>query len=319
MTIPRWRYLYDLGLDAITEDDYRPSLPWYYLVMQGVGAWIASLLFLVPVVVSFFSGNMLAVGIGGLVLLIAVAVVRVEESVFISQLLLAAALLGFAMLNVGLAERVDGNELFICLNITATALLCYAAIRRRAVRFMVALAVLAAWMWRLSGDPNGPHVIFAAAGGGMLLAFVLFPERRFLRPLGYASALAGPAALFLLRSLDALLPSSLVAGVVGVIVVLIQSRRQGWQPVHAAAGMAGLSALALAAPGAAMGVGAAIWGHATANRLLEGIGLLWVPCFVSWFYYWLGYDLLTKSLLLAGSGVLLLGLRFYFRREAGHA
>lgn len=317
MSISRKQYLHEHGLSDGAGADTSP-IPWYYAAMQGIGAWFAAGMFLSPIF-TFLPDSMLVIGLVGAGLLIGAAVMPEKGEVFLSQLTLAAALLGFAMVNVALVEATGVEGAALPLNVTGTGAAAYVLVRRRFFRFLLSLAVMGTWLVRFHDVAHVIPAIMAVASTCILAAFFVWRERRFLRPLGYAMAFAGPGALFMMKSTASLTASSWVAAVFGLATVLLLMREHGWRRTPTALGALCITALSLAAPGAGFGAALAVLGHAYANRLLEGVGLLWVPVFVSWFYYWLGYGLLTKSLMLMGAGLLLLGVRQVLRRRRVHA
>jgi uncharacterized membrane protein len=67
-------------------------------------------------------------------------------------------------------------------------------------------------------------------------------------------------------------------------------------------------------PGILVAVGLLIAGYAFGDRILTALAYLSLPSFLVFFYYALNVDLAHKSLVIAGSGVLLLVVRWI----AGH-
>lgn len=317
MSITREQYVNDLGLEAVPESIFAEHSAWYYTAMQGIGAWFAAPMFIVPFAL-LVAEETQTLGIGGLVLLVAAALVfRRDVGIFPSQLALVAALAGFALVNIGLADFVDMSENAIQMNVTITGVLSYVCIRDRFYRFLVTLGIVGVWLVMDSGA-NMNQLVFALSAVCIAVPFVFLPNLRFLRPMGYAMILAGPCALFDLSRLSSLSSASVVAALFGIGTVIFVGKKEFWPKWSVITGTVAVTLLAAATPGAAMGTALALLGHALGNRLLEGLGLILIPVFVAWFYYWLGLSLMVKSLMLMGAGIALLLVRHMVVRR-GHA
>lgn len=64
-------------------------------------------------------------------------------------------------------------------------------------------------------------------------------------------------------------------------------------------------------PGILAALGLMVLGYARGDRYLLGIGIAFFPVFIVVFYYELQISLLVKSWIMAGSGGLLLAVRWY--------
>uniref|UniRef100_UPI000AF5FFD9 DUF4401 domain-containing protein n=1 Tax=Salidesulfovibrio brasiliensis TaxID=221711 RepID=UPI000AF5FFD9 len=241
MSISRNQYFRALGLPE-GGGESASSTPWYYAAMQGIGAWFAAGMFLSPIF-TFLPESMLVIGLVGAAFIIGAAVVPDKGEVFLSQLTLAAALLGFAMVNVALADTTGVEGAALPLNVTGTGLVAYAAVRKRFFRFLVTLAVMAIWLVRFHEVAYVNPAAMAVAAVCVLAAFFFFRELRFLRPLGYAMALAGPGVLFMMKSTASLTPASWVAAAFGLVTVLMLAREQGWRAFQAGLGALCVTAL----------------------------------------------------------------------------
>ncbi len=71
----------------------------------------------------------------------------------------------------------------------------------------------------------------------------------------------------------------------------------------------------ISAPGLLLAIGMLVLGYAKQDRILTVGGALSFPIYLFYFYYDLDLNLLHKSFILIGSGLLLLAIRFYLRRR----
>ncbi|MCI5227648.1 MAG: DUF4401 domain-containing protein, partial [Candidatus Electrothrix sp. AX2] len=63
-------------------------------------------------------------------------------------------------------------------------------------------------------------------------------------------------------------------------------------------------------PGILVAIALLVTGYAFGDRILTGLAYLFLPCFLIVFYYALHIDLAYKSYVVAGSGLLLLAVRW---------
>jgi uncharacterized membrane protein len=156
-------------------------------------------------------------------------------------------------------------------------------------------------------------IALEAAAAGLILA--LRVGRDFLKPLGYACAVAAPGSIILLIvwpriSGPVWIMSLLLA--VGLCVLYLWAGggraviKSEWFLVAAAATFA---FGAITNPGILAAVGLLVMGYALGDKLLAGLGLVYLPAFIVVYYYDMDVDLAYKSYILAGSGLILLLVR----------
>lgn len=345
------------GLDAGDPDQWRAHLeggsttPWFVRILIGFGAWIAGLMLAVGL------GAILALGRSGLALLIAglalcaaaAALRRTSKGDFSAQFALSASLAGQAMAAAGLAllsDRGDRWSLFFA-GMTALELGLLLLFRDAVHRYLSAFA--SALLCTLLLEHLQLAWLESAFLGLALLAWGLLPAAAWKgpllalrRPLGYALATVF-LGLFLWHSLERMLfhhgsgPALWAAGfrdlpvwVLGALApgllllatVLRILLRLG-QPLASApsllvvAAVLGLSLLGLRVPGIAAVLFVLVLAAEAREPALFGLGVVAGLVLLARLYYDLDLGLLGKSVALAGSGTVLLGLRTLLGGRAG--
>lgn len=158
-------------------------------------------------------------------------------------------------------------------------------------------------------------------------AWLYFAKRRSaaLRPLAYACLLAAPGVLLLINLFGAWDRGSDVTPVWPSSVLLALGllwlyRRLGGPGAYKAewARIAVVATVLLAAftnPGVLAAIGLLAMGYALADRTLLALGAAFLPTFIVLYYYALNVSLAYKSWVLAGSGALLLIVRWVVKRR----
>ena len=170
------------------------------------------------------------------------------------------------------------------------------------------------------------HFLIAAEmilAGGLLLSK---KPRPLLRPLVYSTAFMLPATLLFLNLTqvetfkigfrEPLWPSSifLSIGLIFLFFYLAGDWKASPTPLLTLATISTLLLGIFTTPGILVAIGLMIVGYAFDDRILTGLSYLFLLCFLVLFYYVLHIDLAHKSFVIAGSGVLLLVVRWI----AGH-
>ena len=315
------------------------ELPLYIRLLIGVGAIIASVCF-----VAFLSetnfidfGNPrseLIFGLGFIAAAIGLhrlsGTARTIPSSFLLQTSFAAMATGKVLFVTGFDAYFDsswGVSLAILLVTAATYHVYRMSIDRFLSSFAVLFSVLSNIAW---GDAvalprealfNGYFAVQLAC------AAVLLTHGRIrcdYVPIGYAFAfslsvtvlyLAASQTLGVSTDTQAFQPLFVNAVLAGGLIALF-----AWaagsidalnrQPMV----LASLGAVLLgvvSAPGVLLAIGLMILGYANHERLLLVLGALLMPAFLCLYYYNLDVSLLNKSMILTGSGVILLAGRFY--------
>jgi hypothetical protein len=262
----------------------------------------------------------LAVSLVGQVLLIVglAQLMKLDDPAF--YLAVAAVEAGLALLVPNFLHRV--------LAASGAAVALALAINQMSLHGLVAplLCVGLALVWL---DPRlwaRRGALWRPIGYGLALALLLVETVRLFGAESWVSGAGGKAGWLALYA--PLLGRSLTAALL-VWVAILLGRREGLAPAGpgllAAAGGAGLlGLLSLAAPGLASASLVLLIGFAAGNRILAALGIVALLGFVAHFYYSLQSSLLTKSAILAATGLCLLAAHVALARrgvpsETGHA
>lgn len=336
--------IHQLSAEGLVAPDQRPALaallaqqeptehqqmPWYLRGLVGIGAWIAALLLVA------FCSTIAAIGSGDGFLLLgliscagAVGLYRLApRTIFVDQLSIALSLAGQVQVAIGLGTLSnDTSWVFIGLIVLEAVLIVVHP--DAVVRFFAVLAIVAAlvglfWTWELYEATN--LLIIALGAGATVLwnreAFWITKRRESLaRPIGYGMVCALFALLigsFINTGGDGvrlwwISTSGLLIILLGQIwYVLRHQGMTGREPLALAllVGAALTSVPALHTPGLVAALLIAIVGVQRGNPLLTGLAASFFALFLGEFYYHLDVTLLTKSLVLLGTGGVLLLLR----------
>jgi uncharacterized membrane protein len=341
-----WQSLQDRGL---VEGDMPPAMgsspPWYVRMMLGAAGWIGALFLIGFVVIAFrevMNGPAASMAVGASGCVAAFGIFRLaRENDFGTQFGLAVSFAGQTLFAVGLYKTFEHDTLaahfMMFAFLTALAAIVPNFIHR----------VLATWaaMFVFSLFLGGASLHVLAAGiAGAGCAVIWLNELRWpasatlWRPIGYGLVLAllqvDAMNLFghgLWRELfghksDAgwlqlhaqLIGTSLVAVIFAWVVTRLLARER--LPLTSGAGISALAAallvaaLSFAAPGAATALMIILLGFASGNRVLIGLGMLALGGFLSHYYYQLQNTLMFKSMVLGGSGAVLLLARLALQK-----
>lgn len=306
----------------------RPEMPWYLRAAAGIGAWAtaAALIAAVALILAeMLDGEALPLtaAVSGAVLAAAGSVLhRRSRGEFATQLAVAAALAGQALLVGGLGAETESLTAAAAVAAASAALLI-AVIRDPELRFLTtALAVGVAFAALLEREVPEPAGILAALTLPAALVLLLRPPAGCaLRSVALALLLAPMAAMLVPEAGgfgSGWLPRAAYA--LGLLAVLALARRT--TPATATAAMAAGAASALlagvvAAPGITAAMLLLALAYLLGSRMLAALGAVAQAWFLSRFYYDLDLTLLQKSGTLAAVGALLLGLWWIWRRPAG--
>ena len=310
--------------EAIGTSEEAISDPIYIRILIGIGAWFAAA-FLIPF---FFISGIIDSGTGamtcGVFLLVAACTIaRLGKGTFLEQLALAFAFAGNILAVTG-TMIISSNELTSALLMhAAVCALMYSLYPSTTYRFLapIGLAIMAT-LWIIEEEIF--ILIHALIAAEMLLAGFLLLWRKcplVLIPLAYAGAATLPATLLFMNLTqvhlwrtdfnEPLWPSSLLlsSGLIFLFLRLAGSKRftEPWM-------MLALVATVLlgifTSSGILVTIALLIIGRAFGDRILSWLAYLFLPCFLIVFYYALHIDLAYKSYVVAGSGLLLLAVRW---------
>lgn len=193
----------------------------------------------------------------------------------------------------------------------------------RLLSFLSSVALLGIWI-----AVSGYHMVFGVFTALMVaLLWFSFIKRDVPIVWGYSAVLALPVIVIFMSVME-MLPSSMGSGIIDsylikfpvTLVISIATvalclhaarncnEREGWvlKILAVVSGILGLVSL----PGVALAIGLMVFGYEVRNRIITGVGILFLPVFLFMLYYRLDITLLQKSISLVLSGGLLLIARY---------
>ncbi len=299
--------------------------PLYIRILSGIGAWFAAACFILFLAISELLGSGASAIVVGILLLGAATMLsRAGGKTFPSQLSLALAFAGNVLVVFGAAAVFERHAILAALGAHAVVCAVVYPIHVNSVyRFLAptALAMLAtAWIYEEEAFVL-MHLLMAAetlfAGVGLLRK--RRPPR--LAPLVYSAAAMAPATILFMNLLEVDMwgpgyneptwPSSLLLA--GALVYLYFHLAGGWKRLREPWMILAIASTillgAFTTPGVLVAIALLVAGHAFGDRILMSMSFLFLPCFLVLFYYAMNIDLAHKSLVIAGSGALLLVVR----------
>ena len=310
---------------SLAESEERSKDPIYIRILAGAGAWFAALfLILFFGLIDIFESGIGTIIFGIIFLAGAVWVARVIKATFVSQLCLALAFAGNIMVLAGLAIWIKDFSIALVIAHAVICAVVYPLYPNSIYRFLAPIALAAlATAWIVNSKIFALiHVLIAAETA---LAGILFLNKKqfiSLKPLVYSSAVMLPATLFFMNLTQAarlmqyfdepLWPSSvlLAAG----LIYLYFHLAGNWKRISEAwLVLAIVSTILLSiftTPGVLVAIGLLVIGYAFGDHILTALSYLFLVCFLVVFYYALNIDLAHKSWVVAGSGVILLAVRW---------
>ena len=300
--------------------------PLYIRVLYGIGAWFSATF----IIMFLFASELIESGSGAIIfgvifLGLAIIIVKRSRSAFLSQLSLALAFSGNILILFGISDITIDFTLSTSL-ITQTVICgtVYPLFRNNIYRFLSPVALSAiATAWVVNEQiPYLIHVIIAAE---TILFGVLILRRQIhasLIPLVYSAATMLPATLLFLNLTHIHLwitgfrepdwPSSVLisVGMIYMFINLAGGLRRLREPWLILLICSTLLLGIFTTPGILVAIGLLVTGYTYGDRLLTGLSCLFLPCFLVLFYYALNIDLAYKSWILAGSGIVLLVVRW---------
>lgn len=332
-----------ISLEASARDALRaPTLttPGYVRVLVAVSAWLAALLLLAFLAMAHWVTNASGAIVAGVVLLPAALLLRrTTHAEFAVQLALAVSLAAQALLigGVGMLNHSIVAAAFAALLVQALLMALYPDKLQRLLAVLVAVAAVQVLLVEAK-FPNGVHLLTVAVAAGA--AYVWLNEARLAaglsaplyRPIGYGLVLALFGLLLPSLFLGVATPTGLVyplpwisaLGLTAVLVFLeLQLLRRHADSLADIRVLAVFGATALLvipslqAPGLLAALIVLLLGFRRGNRVLLGLAFAFFSFFLSAYYYHLPISLLHKSAVLAGGGLILLGLRALLARLPG--
>jgi len=336
-------------LEEALIQDHRSDMPWYLRVIVGIGAWLASCFFLgfTFVLIGWEDKDQTTIGcVGVALLIIAVVVGRQPWGIFAGQCVLAVSLAAQAMIYYGFVNEDHhplGTATLFSIGLAVLLYIAYPVFLSRLMTCFAALQMTLLWIYTGdSGEPFSgitrtesdlfPLVLFYWVFHLAAITWCFLRPRHsvLLAPFGYA--LVASLAAWQVENLTniwSLTSASNYGSVVFELalfrfrIALIALTIFGVS-IWAAGGISILRQKALLFIGLALGLAALVvlgsggvllallfmlLGFSLQNRVILGLGLILFPIFLTDYYYTLNLDLLAKSGVLIGSGLVLLWLR----------
>jgi len=300
--------------------------PIYIQILLGIGAWFTTVSLLVAFAMAelFYDGAP-AIVWGIIFLAAALIISRIKKNTFLDQLSLALAFSGNAMILIGIAEISTTDEfLTVILIHAAICVAMYPFYENSIYRFIAPLVlVILATCWIVEEEVFVLiHILIGAEM--LLLATLIFWKKRpsLLTPLFYSAAMMIPATLLIINYTqidtwstdfnEPLWPSSLLVtgGLIYLYFHLAGGSRHLREPWMILAIVSAVLLGIFTTPGIMVAIGLLVMGRVLGDRILTMLSYLFLLCFLVSFYYALNVDLAYKSFVVAGSGVLLLVVRF---------
>ncbi|MDO8735509.1 MAG: DUF4401 domain-containing protein [Thermoleophilia bacterium] len=318
------------------EDCRLNRTPWYIKMLTAIGAIIAAAMF------AIFIGMVAPLSKPELLGLIFIAGALILtftlHNMFVHDLAIALSIGGQFAVLAGIEQhhllgRTADNfwQLAIVAIILCAAL--YPFFTSPVHRFITCAAAIGlTTAWALEAEQfHLLHLLVLAEAVGASLMLANSRYYSWMKPLAYALAAALPATVMVLtavsgekfpgmnidENMTALWPSNIILAA-GILFLLWWMADEGWSLISepAAIVLAAVVALGfLTTPGILAGIALLMFGYALGDRFITFLGVVFLPVFLGFYYYDLNVDLLTKSGILAASGLILLACRFLLARR----
>lgn len=314
------------------------SNPWYIQAIIGIAAWLAAIPF-----IGFLSSMSLLnsatsmIVLGGFFCIIAVGLrYIIRKSIFLAQLALAISLAGQILLIGGIGWATDSPRV-AALAVIILELILIAAYPDSLHRFLSTILIPAAVLFLLFDleIQETVHVLIIALAVGSVAIWenevylaVKVPANLY-RPLGYGLSVS--LLYVLILSIGDVFGTPLVEvyywwfSSISLLMILLALEYfiLTSEQLKASWNITGLIIIGtiivflptLQAPGIVAAVLILILGFHRGNLLLMGLAAAFLALFLIVFYYNLALTLLTKSLILMGTGLALFGLRFLLMKR----
>ena len=311
---------------AFQKDATQTNDPLYIRIITGIGAWFAAIF----VILFLGLARLIETGTGAIIIgilffIAAIIIFRASKATFTNQLALAMAIAGNILILFGPTEI--SKHFSILTLVIIQAVVCaviYPFFANAIYRFLSPLFLaLLVTAWIFGKQPH--HYIHILIGAETMLFGILILQKKrpdFLSPLTYSAATMLPATLLFLNLTQIHLwgmkfqtplwiSSVLIASAIIYLLINfaggINRLREPW--LILATGTSVLLGV-FTTPGILVAIGLLVLGHKYEDRVLSGLAYLFLPAFIVLYYYALNVDLASKSWILAGSGLVLLAVRW---------
>lgn len=322
-----------------------PPTPWYVRTLIGFSAWLAMLFLLMFMfgihLIRSEQGMLIS---GGILLLSALLLRKNAGHEFQVQSALALSLAGQTLLYAGISILTDSiiTSAVVAIVLSLLLLWFYNDRLHRFLSTVIAVFALGIITNRIGPGTSINLLVVALA---FACVYLFLNEEKYLAhkwsdlyiPVSYGVVtsllliLLPASIIFLLPKKIPYLPYIVTIGLALALLYLCQKLLQTYQHnLSRGIGLLlliGIIVFALAtaqAPGILASMIVITIGFANGNRILTGIGFVFMTWYFSTYYYSLDLSLLAKSITLMAGGITCLVLRFFIRRsfalqEQGHA
>ncbi len=317
--------------------------PWFVRVMLGVAGWFGALFLLIFVGLGLSSiiknaGAALVVGVAACG--VASAIFRkLPENDFASQFAFAVSLAGQALIVLGIADSIGSKSVAVVGSVisvvqavlfwvvpnyvhriwagaSGACALAMALADMGLLAITPALVLVAfAWVWLKEFDFAEQGSLVRAGGYGLALAAVVIAVMHGERSIAWIlDQRRTPVGGLIGMWIGAALTSAALIWAVVQLLARENVSRDSAQGKIAIIGAIILAVATLKAPGIGPAAAVLVIGFANGNRILAGLGILALLCYLSHYYYSLQLTLLEKSGVLASTGIALLAARLLLHR-----
>lgn len=299
----------------------------YVRILIGIGAWVSAAFFVGGIGAIFASCEETTFLVFGIALIIAGTIFAMgAKSLFRIQVSLALVFAGNILAVIATTQLFHSQETFSA--VISQLLICVVLYRffdNNVYRFISSGAVgILTFIWLY--DNNIHYLVHILIGVEMILLGMLYLREKYspeLVPLKYSVAILLPGTILLMNMLGRriffmdkhqtyYLPSSIIltAGLLFLFYYLSGGKKRLREPWMILAIVATILLGIFTNPGIIAAIGLLTLGYAKNDKLLEGLSFLFLPCFLVLFYYNMEVELAYKSAVIAGSGILLLLVRW---------
>ncbi len=327
----------DAAVRSLSHVPQKSALPWYVKLFVGLSAWIAAILITAFFFIIGIIDEDQALFFGLVFCALAILFNHVNRSnLFLVQLSLALSLTGQVLAIIGFSSLYNFDELFpIVAGVTILELILIWLHRDSVLRFISTLIIVICILV-LIFDQNtltSLHGFIIVLAAGTL--FIHLKENDFklrgfeelISPVGGAITVSLLGTLIMPLLDDFELRWEFTAIVLFIFLLILLAKiavdlgysLRNRVVISLAAGCVLLLIPAISMPGILAALIVLLLGFWRSNRGLMGLASVFLLFYFWAYYYSLEWTLLIKSLVLMGSGVILLALRYFVMRFTSKA
>jgi hypothetical protein len=327
----------DAAVRSFSQDSRKSALPWYVKLFVGISAWVAAALITSFLFIIGIIDEDQALFFGLAFCALAILLNRINRTnIFLGQLSLALSLTGQVLAIIGLSSVFNFNEVFpIVAAVTILELILIWLHRDSILRFISALIIVICFLVLIFDQDalTWLHGLIIVLAAGTLYIHLkendlkLRGFEELISPVGSAVtvSLLGILVMPLLDDFELRWEFTAIALFIFLLILLAQIAVDlGYNLRNRVVIALALGCILLLVPGISMpGILAAlivlVLGFWRNNRGLMGLASVFLIFYFWAYYYSLEWTLLIKSLVLMGSGVTLLVLRYFVVRLTAKA